>query len=689
MEFFFTYHPAWLVLAVAIAFAFSYFLYRKDRLLEEVSITIIRIMAFLRFAFVFLICVLLLGLVLERLIEKKERPLLFIANDVSESVVATQDSTYYREDFSRNLSDLSDYFEEKFDVIEYSFDEDIQNGFTNDYSGKTTDLSHLFNSIFDQYNNRNIGGIIVATDGIYNSGSNPIYTLDRKSFVPVFTIGLGDTTEKKDVQIDYVKHNDVAFLGNEFPVEVGVGYTDCLGEEVWVEILKNDQSIIKEKVKFNQKNGRLELSFNLKATAKGYQMYTVRVSQLTDEFTVKNNASNFYMDVIDGRQKLLILHAGPHPDISALKYVVDNNKNYEVEVKSEAEVSSIQNNDLVILHNYQGKNAAVKKELTEGICPALFIAGNQSDFAVINEMNLGLSGRRTDFEETSFKHNTAFKEILLTPEIVNTISDAPPLQSPFGTMTFSSAIDVLAYQQVGNIVLEKPLIYFFNKSGNRNGVIMGEGIWRWRLHDQLKNGGTKNFEEFISKLITYLALKENKDPFRVKLENEYNESQSVIVKAELYNKSYELVNEPDVTFEFSKEGEGMLKPSFKRVGSAYQLDLGKLTQGVYSWKAETNFQGKQFEKEGTFLVRELRLEQLNIQADHRLLKNLAKKSGGNFYRANQLNELKNEIDVRDDFVTVVYQEKSFDDLIDYKWLFILIMAFMAAEWFFRKFNGAY
>ena len=689
MEFIYTYHPAWLLIAVVIAAAFSFFLYRKDRLLEEVSKTLVRIMAALRFVFIFLICVLLLGIVLERLIDKKERPLLFIANDVSESVVSTKDSTYMRDGFLQDLSQLSAHFEDKFDVIEYSFDEEVQNGLQAEYNGKTTDIAKLFNTIYDQYNNRNIGGVIVATDGIYNVGANPIYTLERKSFVPVFTIGLGDTTEKRDVQIDYVKHNDVAFLGNEFPVEVGVGYSDCLDEEVWVEVLKNNQSLVKKKAKFNQKSGRLELAFNLKAGAVGYQMYTLRVSEVSDEFTFKNNTSNFYLDVIDGRQKLLIVHAGPHPDIAALKYVVENNKNYEVEVKAESEVSSIQNNDLVILHNYQGMNAAVQKELTEGICPVLFIAGNRGDFGKMNEMNMGVSGRRTDFEETTFKHNTAFKEILLTPEIVNTLSDAPPLQSPFGSMTFSSAVDVLAYQQVGNIVLEKPLIYFFNKAGNRNGVIMGEGIWRWRLHDQLKNSTTKNFEEFISKLITYLALKENKDPFRVKLENEYNESQNVIVKAELYNKSFELINEPEVTFEFSKDGEGALKPSFNRVGNAYQLDLGKLTQGVYSWIAETNFQGKQYKKEGTFLVRELKLEQLNIRADHRLLKNMAKKTGGNFYLSSQLNELQDEIDSRDDFVTVVYQEKSFDDLIDYKWLFILIMAFMTVEWFFRKFNGAY
>lgn len=689
MEFLYTYHPIWLLVAAAVAFGLTYFLYRKDRLLEEVSKWLVRTMAALRFVFIFLICVLLLGIVLERMIEKKERPLLFIANDSSESIVSTKDSNYYKNEFTQSLQNFADRFKEKFEVVEYAFDGEIQNGFTSDFDGKTSNISGLFNSIYDQYNNRNIGGIVMASDGIYNVGSNPIYTLNRKSFVPVFTIGLGDTVAKKDVQIEYVKHNDVAFLGNDFPVEIGVGYVDCEDETVSVEILRNGKQIRSKEVKFNQKSGRVELNFTLKADAKGFQMYTVKVGEVQQEFSIKNNSSNFYIDVIDGRQKLLIMYSGPHPDISSLKFVADNNKNYEIELQKESEVTSLENYDLVIAHNYQGVQAGIKKKLTDGVCPVLYIVGNGADFSVLNDLNIGFSGRRSDFEETSFKQNTAFKEITLTPEIVNTFSDAPPLQSPFGTMTFSSAIDVMAYQQVGNIVLDKPMIYFVQKGSSRNGVIMGEGIWRWRLHDQLKNNSTANFEEFISKLISYLALKENKDPFRIKLDNEYNESQNVIVKAELYNQSYDLVNEPDVQFAYSKNDEGVLQPVFNRIGNAYQLDLGKLSQGIYHWKAETDFQDKHYEKEGTFLVRELKLEQLNTQADHRLLKNMSENTGGSFYLPNQLDQLASEIESREDFVTVVYQEKSFDDLIDYKWLFIIIMVFMMAEWFFRKFNGAY
>jgi hypothetical protein len=114
-----------------------------------------------------------------------------------------------------------------------------------------------------------------------------------------------------------------------------------------------------------------------------------------------------------------------------------------------------------------------------------------------------------------------------------------------------------------------------------------------------------------------------------------------------------------------------------------------LTQGIYTWKASTNFQDKNYVKEGNFLVKEVKIEYLNSVANHRILKNLAANSGGSFHLPSQLKALAQEIKTREDMVTVVYQEKQFDDLIDYKWLFFLVVILFSVEWFVRKFQGAY
>ncbi|MEO9531069.1 MAG: hypothetical protein ABJG68_06145 [Crocinitomicaceae bacterium] len=689
MELLYTYHPAWLLLCAVIAFAVAFFLYRKDALLEDVKSALKWVMAIFRFVSVFIICLLLLGIILEKLIDRKEKPLIFIANDNSESIVANKDSAFYRNEFVPQLKELSNNLSEKFDVIEYNFSDEVYEGLGGEYDGKLTDISKLYDQIFDQYTNRNIGGVVMATDGMYNTGSNPIYTITRKSFLPIFAIGLGDTNDVKDVKVDYIKHNDIAFLGNDFPVNINIAQTKCQGEKVKVSVYQENKLLKEEVVDFTTLQSQKDFNFNFKATSIGYQKYTVTISELENEFSVKNNSANFYIEVIDGRQKIAIIPNGPHPDIAALRFVIENNKNYEVEIFEQDKVQGLAKYDLAIIHNYQGTNNNLSAAIESGKTPCLFLVGNETNFSGLSQAKVGFSGLSNDQEEVGFQHNPAFKEILLNPEIIQMLSSAPPLQAPFGSQKFSSAIDVLAYQKVGNITLDKPLIYFTKKNSSRFGVVMGEGIWRWRLHDQLKNSTTKNFEELVSKIITFLAIKENRDPFKVHIDNEFTESQNVKVKAELYNQSYELVNEPEVVFKFNKESENELSPHFVRVGNSYQLDLGKLQQGVYSWTASTDFQGKHYEKSGSFVVKEIKLELLSSKADHRLLKNMAKNSNGVFYLPSELKQLEKDINERDDLVTVVYQEKSFDDLIDYKWLFFLILAFLTGEWFFRKFNGAY
>ena len=85
----------------------------------------------------------------------------------------------------------------------------------------------------------------------------------------------------------------------------------------------------------------------------------------------------------------------------------------------------------------------------------------------------------------------------------------------------------------------------------------------------------------------------------------------------------------------------------------------------------------------------MKIEFLNTVANHRLLNTIAENSGGRFYFPDELTALQTDLKNRDDMVTVVYQEKEFDDLIDYKWVFFLVVLLISVEWFVRKFQGAY
>ena len=119
------------------------------------------------------------------------------------------------------------------------------------------------------------------------------------------------------------------------------------------------------------------------------------------------------------------------------------------------------------------------------------------------------------------------------------------------------------------------------------------------------------------------------------------------------------------------------------------MELGKLPQGIYTWKSSLLFNGNTYSNAGSFLVKEVKTELLTNTANHRLLKNISENTNGSFYLPSEINKLALDITNRDDILTINYKEKSFKDMIDYKWIFFLIVFLLSFEWFIRKFNGGY
>jgi hypothetical protein len=60
-----------------------------------------------------------------------------------------------------------------------------------------SDLGEFMSYIQEQYRGQNVGAVIMASDGAYNRGKNPLYVADLKA--PFSVIALGDTVRKTDL----------------------------------------------------------------------------------------------------------------------------------------------------------------------------------------------------------------------------------------------------------------------------------------------------------------------------------------------------------------------------------------------------------------------------------------------------------------------------------------------------------
>ena len=186
-----------------------------------------------------------------------------------------------------------------------------------------------------------------------------------------------------------------------------------------------------------------------------------------------------------------------------------------------------------------------------------------------------------------------------------------------------------------------------------------------------------------------MSVKDNKDKFRVIVDNQFNENQEIIFNAELYNNSYELVNTPEVKLELENEAGVDYEFVFNKTGSAYVLNAGILPVGSYSYLASTTFSGEQYVVKGQLQINPLLVELNNTVANHQLLQNVANKYNGKMVLPSTMNELEQLIKENTAISSVIYEETDIKEIIHIKWIFFLILALISTEWFIRKRNGAY
>jgi hypothetical protein len=160
------------------------------------------------------------------------------------------------------------------------------------------------------------------------------------------------------------------------------------------------------------------------------------------------------------------------------------------------------------------------------------------------------------------------------------------------------------------------------------------------------------------------------------------------MEAEVYNESYELINEPEVNITITNSDNKKFPFTFSKTSNANRLNSGMMPVGEYKYEAKVKIGDKMYTQQGSFSVSALQVELTNTVADHQMLYSLAKKHGGEMVYPNQLDKLVSELNKREDIKSVSYSEKKLTDLINVKWIFFLVLFLLSFEWFIRKRNGS-
>lgn len=704
-NFSFEQYPIWyILLCLLLGTAYAVFLYLKDRTFADATPAQRRwipALAVFRTVSVATIAFLLLAPLLKFRTTETIKPYILILNDNSESIqkglkATNTDTAAYKQ----KLQTLTQNLQNNYEVKTYNFADKLADSNTPlNYTGKSTNIAQALDDLYNKYSNQNVGAVILSSDGIYNQGANPLYAAEGLT-APIYTIALGDTTPKRDLILNKVLYNKVAYLGNKFTLHADLSAINALNANSVLTVYKGKagqgQKLYSKPFTANKNEFLLSDDIILQASEVGLQRYTLEIKPVANEMTELNNVQEVFVEVIDNRQKVLILAASPHPDIAALKRAIETNANYETQTAYIGDFNaSPKNFDIAILHGLPNNNpnaATVIKQLKENNVPIWFIVSQQTDIAALNQHQnlIKINANPNATNEVKSEYVAGFNLFLFDPAAATNFQNLPPLLAPFGSFVPAPTAQVFFKQKIGNVATTYPLLVMEQPNQYKTAVLCAEGLWRWRMYDYKQDKNQDSFNELISKIVQYLTVKNDKRKFRVTMpKNVFTENEQITFEAEVYNDSYELINTPEVNITLTNEQGKDFPFTFNKTGNGYALNAGFLPVGTYKYNASTLYNNQKYTATGVFSVSAVQLEALNTTANHQLLNALSQKYGGELIYPDSTLSLMNKITQNPAIKPLLYSTLKTQSIINLWWLFGIILALLAIEWFVRKYIGGY
>ncbi|WP_165835955.1 hypothetical protein [Marinifilum breve] len=659
-------------------------------MIKEITVWKTVILASLRFLVVFLLLFLLIGPRIRYQKRIENKPVLIVAQDNSMSLKMGQDSSYYLNEYPSDLNELIASLQDDYEVRPLSFGKKVTALSEFDFTSPLTDFSSLFQFVKDNYGNLENVQMLLASDGLYNSGSNPRY-LSSEIGMPIHTIQLGDTLEINDVSIYSLKSNRIGFTNTKLPIKVGVKALNFKNKKLLVEIKNKAKLLLQDEIKVASDNFYLEKDYLLDLEQKGLQKYSVKVSSSIEEYTLKNNVADFVVDILDSKRKIVLAFDQYHPDIAAVKSAILENSNFDCElVNLNQSQLSLEETNLIVLYQIPSKRNSYQdlfKKIELSKTPTLIVVGVNSDLNSLNFLSLGvrLNSENEYYQDAVYLENQNFSLFNLQSKEKNVFEKLPPILIPFGDINLNNESQILAYQKIKGVDTQYPLIAFGSVEDRKVGWIFGEGIWRWKLAEFQLFDSNAHFNDIVNRTIQYLALKEKKDQLVIRHDKDFAEGNQVNIQAELYNESYELINKVDLRFVLTNEDGKTYNYQFSREENDYTLTINSLKNGRYNYKVQTVGLSENLERSGEFIVRSNNIESKKLQAETITLKQISESTNGTYFGSFDSQKIKTHF-LNDIYIkpTISY-ESNYGNAVSLIYLLSFIIILMILEWFLRKY----
>jgi len=664
-----------IILAAFVALAIVLFqYYYKSKKRDKLTL----VLSFLRFISLFGIAFLLINPEFVKSEYSLEKTNLIVVSDNSTSLKNYENDVLEILTSIKANKDLSD----KFNLDFFRFGNKLQAVDSLDFSEKNTNITATLKELQEVYSNSN-AAIVLLTDGNQTIGEDyQLFGVNAKS--AIYPIAVGDTVQYEDLRIDNVNANKYAFLKNKYPIEVDASYFGEYEVSSTITISSNGRKIHQELVKLSKKNNAKTIRILLNANSIGVKQLEISISSTSNERNTLNNNRNIAVEVIDEKLNITIVSSMTHPDLGALKKAIESNEQRVVSIKApSARLADFEKTDVFLLYQPSPAFKSIYDLIRTKKMNSFTVLGAKVDRNFLNRIqnNFAITGNYP-VQETLAVLNSGFSKFDISDfDIV----DFPPLNNGTGVVKTENGESLLQMNVLGN-TFDAPLLATFNNDEQKELVLFGEHIWKWRMQSYRNQQNFENFDNFIGKLMRYLSDNEKKNRLNLEYEAIYEGNNSPKIRATYFDETFVFDPNASLTLFVQNKKNGTKKeiPMLLKNGF-YEADLRDMPAAEYGFTVTETKEKRS--KSGIFTILDFDIEKQFSSTNYKKLNQLALATDAKLYFPESVDQLLQNLNNKKEYTPTQKRTKNIVSLIDFRILLVLIATVLALEWLIRKYNG--
>ncbi|HKG80213.1 MAG TPA: glutamine amidotransferase [Pyrinomonadaceae bacterium] len=599
--------------------------------------------------------------------------------------------------------------------------------------GRTSDLAGALDETIKRSSGMPLSAVVLATDGASNVPRDLAAVLRelRAHDIPVFTIGVGNTSRPMDAELTRVNMPRRVLAGSRLNIETIVGLSGYGATKVLLGVREDGRAIKTEE--FNLRgNDTQALNLEITPATPGIHRYTVEVTPLDGELTVENNKQDSLVEVIEGPLRILHVEGEPRWELGKIRESLQpneknvtvvslqrtgENKFYRQGIGNQVELATGFPKTEEELFSYQG--------LIIGSVEAGFFTADElrSIEAFVARRGGGLLalGGRLAFDGGKYKGTTledllpvsltggpvdeahsfapVYKPVLTGAGQAHPITrlneDRAANQKTWNELAPISVSEVLTNIKPGaSVLLEArregsaqpaPLLIQQRYGRGQTLALTAADTWRWRMKMDSKNNA---HETFWRQMLRYLV---SGTPQQIEIGTEkevYALDDNVNIVADIRDKRFNPVADAHATARVTKPSGTIVDVPLKfttlNAVNTYagEFKADELGQHRIELVGASTSLGT-LSANSNMLVSDLNREYYSAAQNSDLLKRIATETGGKYYAPAEAQSLLDDLIYRQ----TPYSERVTKDLWDMPVNFMLIIGLLSAEWFLRKREG--